>query len=303
MDLDKNIRTHFSTQINDRLFKAIFGRNNEESKKWRLELYNALRGSSYTDPDALEINTIENVIYLTMRNDISFLVDSQMTLFEQQSTYNPNMPLRGFLYFAQLYQIYLTKIGRSLHRSSLVKIPAPQFIVFYNGEKQTKDIEILRLSDAFEGDSDRGDFEWTSKMININSNRNQSLQKKCKPLYDYVRYTSRIKENKKGGMTANSAIEEAVNWAIKENLLEGFFKRQKEEVLAMSLTEFDAEEVIRDILDEGKELGANQKAIESAANLLKMNVLTVEQIAQAVSLPLEKIIELQKEYIPGQSST
>ena len=104
-------------------------------------------------------------------------------------------------------------------------------------------------------------------------------------------------------MTANSAIEEAVNWAIKENLLEGFFKRQKEEVLAMSLTEFDAEEVIRDILDEGKELGANQKAIESAANLLKMNVLTVEQIAQAVSLPLEKIIELQKESVPGQSST
>ena len=104
-------------------------------------------------------------------------------------------------------------------------------------------------------------------------------------------------------MTANSAIEEAVNWAIKENLLEGFFKRQKEEVLAMSLTEFDAEEVIRDILDEGKELGANQKAIESAENLLKMNVLTVEQIAQAVSLPLEKIIELQKESVPGQSST
>lgn len=137
----------------------------------------------------------------------------------------------------------------------------------------------------------------------INSNRNQSLQKKCKPLYDYVRYASRIKENKKGGMTANSAIEEAVNWAIKENLLEGFFKRQKEEVLAMSLTEFDAEEVIRDILDEGKELGANQKAIESAENLLKMNVLTVEQIAQAVSLPLEKIIELQKESVPGQSST
>ncbi|MCR5286273.1 MAG: hypothetical protein K6D95_11820 [Treponema sp.] len=122
--------------------------------------------------------SIENVIYLTMRNDISFLVDSQMTLFEQQSTYNPNMPLRGFLYFAQLYQIYLTKIGKSLHRSSLVKIPAPQFIVFYNGKKQTKDTEILRLSDAFEGDFDRGDFEWTSKMININSNRNQSLQKK-----------------------------------------------------------------------------------------------------------------------------
>lgn len=95
----------FTNETYDRLFKAIFGRENQQSKQWRLELYNALRGTNYKDPDALEINTIENVIYLTMRNDISFLVDSQMTLFEQQSTYNPNMPLRGFMYFSQLYQM------------------------------------------------------------------------------------------------------------------------------------------------------------------------------------------------------
>ncbi|MBO4387405.1 MAG: hypothetical protein J5817_10395, partial [Treponema sp.] len=98
-------------QYKDRLFKAIFGRDTEESKRWRLELYNALNGTSYTDPDALEVNTIENVIYITMRNDISFLVDSQMNLYEQQSTRNPNMPLRGLMYFAQLYQIYLTQRG------------------------------------------------------------------------------------------------------------------------------------------------------------------------------------------------
>ena len=72
----------FTNETYDRLFKAIFGRENQQSKQWRLELYNALRGTNYKDPDALEINTIENVIYLTMRNDISFLVDSQMTLFE-----------------------------------------------------------------------------------------------------------------------------------------------------------------------------------------------------------------------------
>ena len=81
----------FQHEYRDRLFKAIFGRDTPQSKKWRLELYNALNNSNYTDPDALELNTIENVIYLTMRNDISFLVDSQMTLYEQQSTYNPNM--------------------------------------------------------------------------------------------------------------------------------------------------------------------------------------------------------------------
>ena len=77
-----DISTVPQREYKDRLFKAIFGRNTEESKKWRLELYNALNGSSYTDPDDLEVNTIENVIYLTMRNDVSFLVDSQMTLYE-----------------------------------------------------------------------------------------------------------------------------------------------------------------------------------------------------------------------------
>lgn len=70
----------FQHEYRDRLFKAIFGRDTPQSKKGRLKLYNALNGSNYTDPDALELNTIENIIYLTMRNDISFLVDSQMTL-------------------------------------------------------------------------------------------------------------------------------------------------------------------------------------------------------------------------------
>ena len=89
-------------EYRDRLFKAIFGRDTEQSKRWRLDLYNALNNTNYKDPDALEVNTIENVIYMTMKNDVSFLVDSQMTLYEQQSTHNPNMPLRGLLYFSVL---------------------------------------------------------------------------------------------------------------------------------------------------------------------------------------------------------
>ena len=97
METRFSIKPQSEREYKDRLFKAIFGRNTEQSKRWRLELYNALNGTSYSDPDALAVNTIENVIYLNMRNDISFLVDSQMTLYEQQSTYNPNMPLRGLI--------------------------------------------------------------------------------------------------------------------------------------------------------------------------------------------------------------
>nr|WP_318659553.1 hypothetical protein [uncultured Treponema sp.] len=290
-------------EYRDRLFKAIFGRNTEESKKWRLELYNALNGSNYTDPDDLEVNTIENVIYLTMRNDVSFLVDSQMTLYEQQSTYNPNLPLRGLMYFSQLYQMHLSRLGKTLHRSTLVKIPNPKFVVFYNGEKETPDRLDLKLSDAFEIPDTSGNFEWTAELINISQNHNISLQKKCEPLYNYIQYISRISENKKKGMSAVNAVDEAMDWAVHANLLNGFFKVQKEEVLAMSLTEYDEEEVRRDFIEEGREMGiaegreigheegAQQKALEAATELLKEGD-SPEKIARCIGLPLEKVKEL-----------
>ena len=279
----------------DRLFKAIFGRNTQESKLWRLELYNALNGTSYTDPDALVINTIENVIYLTMRNDISFLVDSQMTLYEQQSTYNPNMPLRGLMYFAQLYQMYLSQQEKDLFRSTLIKIPNPQFVVFYNGATEKPDKTELKLSDAFEIKDDSGAFEWTATMININKNHNSRLQKNCKPLYNYVQYISRIAENKKTGMSAKEAVTEALDWAISENLLDGFFKQQKEEVLGMSLTEFDEEIAIRgwreDGIEEGITIGEQKKAVEAAKNLYT-NGVNIEIIAKSLEMTVEEVKEI-----------
>ena len=138
----------FNRQYQDRLFKAIFGR--EEHKDWLLSLYNALNGSSYTDPSAIEINTIEGIIYVTMKNDISFLIDSQLNLYEQQSSYNPNMPLRGLMYFSQLYQKYISKQRKDIYSSALLKIPTPQFIVIYTGSTELDDVKELKLSDSFE---------------------------------------------------------------------------------------------------------------------------------------------------------
>ncbi|MBP5438567.1 MAG: hypothetical protein J6Y30_11375, partial [Treponema sp.] len=253
-------------EYKDRLFKAIFGRNTEESKRWRLELYNALNGTSYTDPDALKVNTIENVIYITMRNDISFLLDSEMNLYEQQSTRNPNMPLRGLMYFAQLYQIYLTERGKSLLSSKLVKIPTPKFIVFYNGSENEGCRWNLKLSDSFMREDKSGSFEWTADVINMNpkcgldsglDNKQRKcrlpLQKNCEALYDYIRYVYRIKENRRSGMSKADAVGEAVEWAIREGLLDGFFKKQKAEVTGMSLTEFDEEEFKRVCREDGYE--------------------------------------------------
>ncbi len=74
-----------------RLFVMIFS-----DRKELLELYNAMSGKHYTDPELLTINTLENAIYMSMQNDVSFLIDSRLSLYEHQSTYSPNLPLRFF---------------------------------------------------------------------------------------------------------------------------------------------------------------------------------------------------------------
>lgn len=215
----------FNRQYQDRLFKAIFGR--EEHKDWLLSLYNALNGSSYTDPSAIEINTIEGIIYVTMKNDISFLIDSQLNLYEQQSSYNPNMPLRGLMYFSQLYQKYISKQRKDIYSSALLKIPTPQFIVIYTGSTELDDVKELKLSDSFEVPDTSGRFEWTATVVNISKGHSLKLLEQCPPLRDYAVYVSRIKGNVAAGMTKEDAVNEAMEYSIEHNLLYGYFLEQK----------------------------------------------------------------------------
>lgn len=279
-------KTH-QNQYKDRLFKYIFGRDDEMSKKWRLDLYNALNGTNYSDPEKLELNTIENVIYITMHNDISFLLDTEMNLYEQQSSRNPNMPLRGLMYFSQLYQNYLTKNAKNLISTQLVKIPTPEFIVFYTGSENAPKTWNLKLSDAFMVENKIGEYEWTAKVINIHPKYTKELQKNCKALYDYSCYIYRIRSNIKSGMKNDDAIEEAICWAEEEKLLGNFFKLQKAEVIGMSLTEFDEDEFKRICREDG--------IVETAKNLLNQKILSPEQIVAVTGLPLDKILELAEE--------
>ena len=285
-------------EYKDRLFKAIFGRDTEESKRWRLDLYNALNNTAYTDPDALSLTTIENVIYITMKNDISFLIGSQMNLYEQQSSFNPNMPLRGLMYFAQLYQMNLSERGEDLFGSRLVKIPAPSFVVFYNGDKKLSDVSKLRLSDAFEPTESTEGFEWTATVINIGGNHSEGLQKKCKSLYAYCSYVNRVKQNLKAKQSLRKAVEEALDYAIAENLLDGYFKQQKMEVINMSLTEFDQEQYDRnrrrDAYLDGEEAGFARGKQESARNMLARNY-PITDIAEITGLSIEAIQALETE--------
>ena len=147
--LEEN-NSNFGTnrKYKDSLFRLLFGR--EENKHSLLDLYNALNNSNYTNIDDLTINTIDDVIYMKMKNDVSFILDSQMVLLEHQSTYNPNMPLRGLLYFARLYE-GMINISKNIYYPKLIKIPTPQYIVLYNGtDRKINDEKVLKLSDAFE---------------------------------------------------------------------------------------------------------------------------------------------------------
>jgi len=282
----KKAKRSVQREHKDRLFKAIFGRNTEESKRWRLELYNALNGTNLTDPDELKVNTIENIIYITMKNDISFLVDDQMVLYEQQSTFNQNMPLRGFFYFAQLYQKYLAKQKININWSNRFKIPTPRFFVFYNGATDKDDFFKMRLSDSFLTPDKSGDFEWTATVININENRLSPLHKMCVPLYDYARFIARVRENAQGKAPKSEDVEAAVDWAIKENLLDGFFVRQKAEVMGFILTEFNQETYDK--------CARESVAQETAMNFLRMKVGTPEQIAQGTGLSLDEVLALKE---------
>jgi hypothetical protein len=230
-----------------------------------------------------------------MKNDISFLVDSQMNLWEHQSTYNPNMPLRGLLYFSILYHRYLSKLDYDIFGSKLVKIPTPHYIVFYNGNEEQTEKTKLKLSDSFINYEEKNDFEWTATMININKNHNETLQKKCKPLYDYSIFVDRIKSNINSGMENEPAVDEAIDWAIKQNLLEGFIKEQRAEVKMNILTDFDQEKYDRsrrrEGFEEGITQGAQQKAVVDAITLIQKYKATPEAAAKDMNAPLELVLE------------
>ena len=103
MTIDQTGKSGATMPAVNRTFKSTVFIMLFEDKRNLLELYNAISGKHYTDPELLEINTLENAIYMSIKNDVSFLIDGRLSLYEHQSTYNPNLPLRFLLYIANQY--------------------------------------------------------------------------------------------------------------------------------------------------------------------------------------------------------
>ena len=242
----------------DRLFKIIF-----EDKKELLSLYNALTGKNYQNPDELEINTIDDVIYMHLKNDMSFILDDWQNLFEQQSTFNPNQPLRGFFYFADLYKVKY--FGKKIYSTRLLKIPTPQYIVFYNGTTNMPDKKELRLSDAFQQPTEQPDIEVIAHMLNINYGHNKELMERCRKLKEYAQFIDIIRhylrENKQ--WSNEQAISKAIDDCIQNNILRDILQKERLRVMASILSEFDEvgykemirQEAYEDAYEEGVEYG------------------------------------------------
>ena len=264
----KKVTPKINREHKDRLFRLIFG--TEENKRNLLCLYNALNNSQYEDLDGFEFTTLEDVIYMGMKNDVSILIQSKMVLYEHQSTYNPNMPLRGFLYIAKLYEKYIEEKGLNIYGRKLIKLPTPQYIVFYNGLEDHPEEEILRLSDAFMSEKKIEGYEWSVRILNVNYGKNKDLMEKCKPLQDYAILVGKIREKIAEGFSIQEGIDKAVLECIREDILAEFLKKHRAEVLNVCLTEYNEERVLQSIREEEFEFGLKQ-GIEQGIEQLIMN--------------------------------
>ncbi|MBR1471296.1 MAG: hypothetical protein IJ600_06605 [Lachnospiraceae bacterium] len=241
----------------DRLFKIIFGR--PENREWTLSLYNAVNGSAYEDASQIEYNTMDDVLYMGMKNDLSFILDNRLHLYGHQSSFNPNMPVRCLLYLAWLWSKYL--IGSSevnIYGRKQIKLPAPKFVVFYNGKEEEPDEKVLRLRSAFPKKYRKHvDVELRVRMVNINAGHSTALTEKCKPLYEYCWLVDKIRENHR-----QMPVEEAVDKALRD-MPEGFGIRpyliaHREEVRMSILTEYDEEKTMRLFAAEAREEGLEE---------------------------------------------
>lgn len=275
--------------LKNSLFIKIFGA--PEHKVYLLSLFNALNDTSYAEGTEVEINTIEDVIYMGIKNDVSCIVDNKMSLMEHQSSVNPNMPVRGLMYFGRLYEKYIAQNDFNIYGSKLIKLPTPSYFVLYNGRAVLPDSSELRLSSAFIHEAASQKFEWTATVMNINIGTNEKLLKSCKVLEEYATFFEemRIKIAAKG-MDKERAISEVIDDCIRRGfILSEYLKRHKSEVAGMLLTEYNEEETMaRFKRDYEADLAqANARAADAEAKAANAEAKAADAEAKAANAEAE----------------
>ena len=230
-----------------------------------LNLYNSIMGTDYSDVKMLQFNTLENAIYMNVKNDLSFIIADRLNIYEQQSTPSANMPLRDLFYVADILQ--REHMDRSVYSNKPVKIPNPHFVVFYNGKKELPEKMELKLSDNYEFPSDDPSLELKVTVLNINLGMNEELKEKCPSLKEYMIYVEKVR-NYAEIMPLEDAVEQAVDECIKDNILREFLSGQKAEVVKMSIYEYDEERELKIIREDERFLGKAEGKAEGIIELL-----------------------------------
>lgn len=267
----------------DTVFRMLF-----RDKENLLSLYNALNGTGYTDTGSLEVRTLENAIYLGFKNDLAFIFHEELSLYEHQSTPNPNMPLRLLHYVSDVLSGLIP--DEKLYGSSLCAIPTPRFVVLYNGESKQPEQLTYRLSDAFMKQTEAPELELIVKVYNINEGNNEEFVASCKTLSEYVQFVSRIRAFAKE-FPGKNAVPAAVDYCIEHGILSDFLKRNRAEVIKMSIYTFDAKKVRKLWEDEARAEGREEGRAESFIRLVSEGRLTEQEAADYLDMPLESFRE------------
>ena len=252
-------KNNSNRKFKDNVFQLLFN-----DKKKLLELFNALEGTNYTDPEQVTIETLSAALYNTMINDLAFsIADCYIILTEHQSTPNDNMPIRMMLYAAREYE----KILRldELLKEKRCRIPTPHFYVLYNGTKEQPPVREMRLSDSFCVKEDEPGLELVVKMININESIDHPILSKCPTLRGYSRLVALVRNNLSQKMERDEAIETAIGQCIREGVLVDFLKRHGTEVANDMFKEYTWEDAMRIRGEEAEEKGLErgmQKGME-----------------------------------------
>lgn len=273
-------------QHKDRVFKFLFG--NPDNRAWTLALYNAVNGSNYDNPNDIQFNTIDDAVYLGMKNDVSFIILNELHLWEHQSTYNPNMPMRFFIYAAKLYEKFIATSDYYPYSSVLQSAPCPKCICFYNGSAAQPERQILRLSEAF---SSNGDIEVLVTMLNINYGKNRQIMNSCKPLYEYAWLVKIIRQNQLTMKNLEAAIDTALDDMPDDFMIKNFLLLNKAEVKGMFLTEYDQDKVLAQAVNEDRRRVATDMLrdnypLSAIVKISKLSEDVIKNLAHSLGLTI-----------------
>lgn len=284
-------------EVKSDVFTAVFSEPENAAK-----LYSTLSGVE-TSPEDIDITTLEGVLFLARKNDLGFTVKNRMLVIsEHQSTVNQNMPLRSVLYYGRTMERLLG--NQDLYREKLIRIPTPEFYLFYNGVRSVPDEKIWKLSDAYIAKTDHPMLELKIRMININLPVGHRILKECMPLYEYAWFIERVRTYKKEGMSRDRAIAMAIRDCIREGIFADFVRKYGSEVENMLFTQFNMDDALAVRYEEGVEDGIEQ-GIEQGEHRLLIRLVcgklrkgeAPEKIAADLLADEEKIARICEAYV------